>query len=437
MSAPARRGTIQRAGGGRTESFSGTQSTPASARSAAAAAAQARAAAEAQARVNALAVARRNEMLAAEAMSMPRQTVNQGPYMNIPSPADRGIGIDTHEWQNIEMRKQTGKDVTYNSSGFNANITAATIPGAGINNIEIYFDSARKISSDPTNGTVSFNIPAINNNNSVSNCVAIRILPFYFPRLTPPLTTRPDVWFYKRLYIRMSGLPSTAVMASGNSQHHFEMEVGNVSGLNNISVNLDPIGENDEGGVFRFMAPQTSITDISFQFLKPIFTTNTQSLTPINIPLDIVVLQAVPLSNPAQFTILNLGVDAATIFSQQPAAYPIVPAAPGLAVFFTGFNSIDYTTPDYTGTNAALNTLVNSPDGWMVTRLVDATTIEVAGLDFSSILAETFPVPPPPPYKVPAPPICQMLIGANRIAFRVQFVCIVDKPTNYTQLIQI
>ena len=278
MSAPARRGYVRLANSGppsRTESFSGTQSTPASARSAAAAAAQARAAAEAQARVNALAVARRNEMLAAEAMSMPRQTVNQGPYMNIPSPADRGIGIDTHEWQNIEMRKQTGKDVTYNSSGFNANITAATIPGAGINNIEIYFDSARKTASDPTNGTVSFNIPAINNNNSVSNCVAIRILPFYFPRLTPPLTTRPDVWFYKRLYIRMSGLPSTAVMASGNSQHHFEMEVGNVSGLNNISVNLDPIGENDEGGVFRFMAPQTSITDISFQFLKPIFSAST------------------------------------------------------------------------------------------------------------------------------------------------------------------
>lgn len=415
MSAPARRGYVRLANSGppsRTESFSDTQSAPASARSAAAAAAQARAAAEAQARVNALAVARRNEMLAAEAMSMPRQTVNQGPYMNIPSPADRGTGIDTHEWQNIEMRKQTGKDVTYNSSGFNANITAATIPGAGINNIEIYFDSARKTASDPANGTVTFSIPAINNNNGVSNCVAIRILPFYFPRLTPPLTTRPDVWFYKRLYIRMSGLPSTAVMSSGNSQHHFEMEVGNVSGLNNISVNLDPIGENDEGGVFRFMAPQTSITDISFQFLKPIFSASTQSLTPINIPQDVLVVQAVAGSNPAQFTILTPGIDSATVFSQQPAAYPIVPPAPGLAVFFTGFASTDNT----------LNISVNSDIGWMVTSLVDATTIEVAGLNFATVAL---------------PVTAQMLIGANRVAFRVQFVCIVDKPTNYTQLIQI
>lgn len=375
-----------------------------------------------------------------EDMNVPRQTRNDGPYMDIPPPSDRGTGIDTHQWINIALRKEQGKDVSYNSSGFNANITAATVPGVGINNVEIYFDSSRKASSDPAAGTVTFNIPAINNNNSVSNCVAIRILPFYFPRLTPPLITRPDVWFYKRLYIRMSGLPATAVMASGNSQHHFEMEVGDSSGLNNISVDLDPVGENDEGGIFRFMTPQTSITDISFQFLKPIFTTNTQSLIPINIPQDILVLQAVPLSNPAQFVILTPGIDAATVFSQQPAVYPIIPPVPGLAAFFTNFNSVDYTIvgpPPYTGENTALNSQVNSPEGWMVTRLVNSITIEIAGLDFSSILAETFPIPPPPPYKVPPPPICQMLIGANRIAFRVQFVCIVDKPTNYTTLIQI
>lgn len=378
-----------------------------------------------------------------EAMSVPRQTRNDGPYQDVPTTFDRGTDIDTHQWININLRKEQGKDVSYNSSGFNANITAATVPGVGINNIEIYFDSSRKTGSDPTSGTVSFNIPAINNNISVSNCVAIRILPFYFPRLTPPLVTRPDVWFYKRLYIRMSGLPSTAVMSSGNSQHHFEMEVGNISGLNNISVDLDPVGENDEGGIFRFMTPQTSITDISFQFLKPIFTTNTQSLVPINIPPDVVTVRVVgreqgpgipPYTN-MDFEVTTPGVDLITLFSQQPAPYPIIPPAPGLAVFFT----------DYAGTDNAVNQQVNSDIGWMVTQLgvvnpnappfdqppIYTNRFIVSGL--APLIPTGFPTGIPNDNGV----VAQMLVGANRIAFRVQFVCIVDKPTNYTTLIQV
>lgn len=334
-------------------------------------------------------------------MSYPsRQTVNTAPYSSIPAPANRGKGIDIREELRKDIYKQNGGEMSYNPSSSSISLTAATVPGAGINTTLIYFDSSRKISSDRVNGTISFSIPSINNNNPISNCVSIRILPFYFPRMTPP-TTQPDIWFYKRAYIRIisTGIAVNAVQASGNSQHHFELEVGDKTGLNNIAVDMEPIDVNGEGGVFRFMTPQTSITDIGFQFLRPLFTSSSKSLTPIQFPTDTLSVSGVGIN----YTIGSPGVTTREIFSlPSTVVFPYVPPAPGLAVFFTDTS----------------NSLAASPDGWFVTQIGSNTTFQVAGLAAAGAVNAT------------------MLVGANRIAFRIEFICVSATPTNFTSLTQ-
>lgn len=357
-----------------------------------------------------------------------RQTRNSNPYQAIDRTKNRGTAIDTHDILRNEIYKQTGKEVAYNTQTFTASVNSSTVPGVGLQLIELYFDSARKTSSsNQTAGILSFNIPSINNTNSVTNCIALRILPFQFPRLLPGTATgQPDIWFYQRAFMRISGLPVQAVMASGNSTHHFEFKVGTQTGLNNVMVDMEPVGTNGEAGIFRLNKPQTTIPDeFQVQFLRNVFTTNTASLTPISLPTDVLVLRSVPNTNPAQFDVIGPpGVDLGIIFGQGPnLVYPYVLPAPGIAIYIVDYTSI------YANTDA----IVNSSFGHFVTSIINdpvttlPTRIIVSGIDLTD-----------PP--IPAPPnpivICQACVAMNRVAFRMQFICITSGNTNFTQMVQ-
>lgn len=351
-------------------------------------------------------------------MSGTRQTINQGPYQQVPRTFNRGTVPDTHDWQNTALRKQNGADAQpYNMAGITLSSSTTTVPGAGINDVYLYFDSSRTTGSALANGSITFSIPQINNGNSVSQVIGMRMYPFYFPRLlhNPTFTAmaQPDPWLFRRGFVRVQPVGVTGVLAPGSSTHHFEFDIGLQSTLNNLAVDWQPIAKEGEGGVFYFRKPLNELTDITFQFLRPIFTTTTNTLTPIVIPPPTVSVVNAGNTLPAQFTITTPGVTVWTFFSLVPQVTPYVLAAPGLPVL-----GADFASPI-----TAVNNAVNSQDGMFVTTFVDDTTFTVtgaAGLDFTAI--------------GPGPWTAQLMYAGNRIAFRMQFICVENSPTNFISI---
>lgn len=334
--------------------------------------------------------------------NVPRSTVSSGPYSHIVPTMNRGTQFDIHGFLRDDILKQGGsKEVSYLQKGTSSTINSSvtTISGAGFSDTYIYFESFRNTTADRLNGSLTFSIPTINNNNSVSRVVAMRILPFYFPRLVAS-TTQPDVWFYKRMYIRVQPLATAGVRAVGTSTHQFECDVADKTGLNNLAVDITPIGTEGEGGIFQFRTPIDSISDITFQFLRPMYSLNGNSLTPIVLPQDVVAVNVIAAN---QLSITTLGVTTQQLFSLDPAVvYPFAPPAPGLPVSFAGFN----------GANSTLNNSL----GYFVTNVVSPTVFDIAGLGATAPAAGT------------------MLYMPNRIAFRVQFISVESTPTNFINL---
>lgn len=326
-----------------------------------------------------------------------------GPYEGVQRNLNRGSEGNMHEKLKEEIYKQgQQKDFSYQlQTAGGGGGTGQIIRDVGFVSNYIHFTSANKNeSSRVSDGELTFSVPLINNNNAVQNLVKFRMHSFYFPRVEGPVT-QPDTFFFRRLYVLVKPLPTTAVLGANSSQHHFEFDIENITSL---AVDCRPLGKEGERGEFVFSKPVTQLSDVTFQFLVPGF--GQRSLVPLQLPNDTLAVRTVPNTNPARFEVLG-GLTTADIG-------PIgVAPAPGIAVYFANLNT----------SNNAINEQVNSQNGHYVTTIINNTIFEVANLNFTvnPVNFTSFPL--------------VLYVAKNRIAFTVEFITI--RANEATQFIDV
>ncbi len=327
----------------------------------------------------------------------------RNPYSNISRPMSRCNQIDTREILKREIYKQ-GYD-----SDTNFRITNPPIlgpnglvkedeppPEVGFEDVYLLFDSTqRNGTSDYDNGEITWSITTLNNSVDIKNCIAIRILPFYFPNIYTA-TTSPDYFYFLRAFIEIQNLPSTqSVLGPKNNKFHFECDVQNTTGQAVLFVPL-----ND---TFYFQRPLTSISDFQVRFLIPPTTSQPANFKRISIPSDTVTIQSLTTGgfgyNPIRFQIT--GGDDTSVLGLVGSM-----GSPGLAVFIT----------DYASNISAINTAVNDPAGVFVSTVLSTATFEIAGINATT---------------VNGPFTATMYIPKNRIALHVRFTSVRNQITNH------
>ena len=336
-----------------------------------------------------------------------------------PRTFNRGTSIDTHAWlvsqinkpdkapsafideyvnQNTDNTQNVKNNATTVSSTAVASIQenggSSLLGNIGVEDIYLYFDSINKTkSSNTSSGEIKFYITTINNASPIDGCIEIHIDSFYLPMVFNAATD-PDFFFFRRVYMFISNLSSTqSVLGANSMRYHFEFEV---TTLTSIAVKLEPLRDS-----IYFRNPVTTLTDFNVQFFVP---NGKGGFNIIPLPKDTLTVQAVPGTNPAQFTILTG--DNVTSFLQPLPALPNVLAIP-VAVYFSGFTSA----------NATINTAVANSAGMFVTTLIDNVTFSIATLDFTALAPGTYTM--------------SCFIAKNRVAIPVRFTSIKNNPTNY------
>lgn len=320
-----------------------------------------------------------------------------GPYSNIRRTQNRcPTGVSAKDWQIQELLKQGYEDSSAipgtATSGDGSGGNGYSSSGAsGIEDNSFYFDSTSRIqSTDLASGEVTFSITNLNANNDVQNCIQMSLDKMFFPRLTVS-ANQPDPFFYRRVLVQVVNAPSTqAVFGQNNNKFHFEMEVDN---LTSVAVMLTAIKP-----MFYFQRPVTSFSEIQLRFMTPDFRR-------IAIPKDVLSVVAIAGSNPAQFNVINGD-------TTSPIGPVGVPAPPGVAVYFSGFNTGD----------ANFDNNVNSSLGQYITTINSTSQFTVANLNFATLAVNT-----------PA----TMTIGKNRINFVMRFTSLRSQSTNFVQPVHI
>jgi hypothetical protein len=314
---------------------------------------------------------------------------------------DRCNRLDIAEYQKNEIYRQ-GNDDAPNTANYGAPRPSSSyadsttvIGGGGAKDIgfrdfEIYFDSTFiTIPSNLAQGEIVFNVSDYNNGLSIGNVIEINLGSFYFPKPLNYTTTSPDPYFYRRIYMNIVGLPSTQSSRGANgSQYNFEFQVVD---LNSIAVLLQPIKPS-----FYLQSILSAFNETRLHF------TYGPNFDPVSLPKTKLSIQCVPASNPAQFTILSGDTVQNLDSTITPLTiYPVVLAVP-VAVYISGFlPQVD----------------VNNPQGLFVTRLIDATTFEIASISLAAVAVVSD---------------ATMVIGKNRIAIGMRFTTVENKITNYT-----
>jgi len=350
-------------------------------------------------------------------------------------PRDGANAYDTHEF----LKRQIGspdRDTSASGSGTNVNQSLAPIgmgdnftyapnppqsqgqgstsanpspTGLGSTGITgfadtiLYFDSIYANTNSMTNlGQLIWNIGPINSGSDITNCVEIKIEPFWFPNsylnnggngVAPPYTPSqpsPAQFYFRRVFMLIQGLPSRqSAQASEGKKYHFEFYVADVNGYASLLVPL-----ND---TYYFQSIVQSITQMQAQFLLPPY------FTPIPLYDDVITVTIQIPNNGQNFTFQTQGGVPLTIFGPIATVYN-----PPVAVYITGANS----------PWADVNALLNNPLGTFVTQTTSFITAELSLINtttdsiFSTVTAT-------------------MLIPQNRIAFSMRFTSVVGQPTNY------
>lgn len=273
----------------------------------------------------------------------------------------------------------------------------------GLDDTYIFLDSlARDASGNIAEGQMQWTLSTLNQNQPIQNCTMIQLSDFYFP-LIKNAPTAPDYFFYRRVYMQITSLPTTqAVMGADRALHHFAFDIASV---NSIAVQLTAT----EGGrTFYFRQPITDLSRFNVTFMVPSRTGS--GFTPIPIHADRVTVEAVPGTNPARFRILDNTVAPLVDLPTLPATFPAVPYVPPtpVAVNFVGFAS----------TQPNLNMSVGSIAGVYVDELVSMNEFTISSLSFATLAV---------------PVICQMIIGKNRIQISARFSSINTASSNYVQ----
>lgn len=269
----------------------------------------------------------------------------------------------------------------------------------------IYFDSRfANGASDRPNGELRWSVPDLNNTQQVSNCVEMNLGEFYFPRIVTSASV-PDFFYARRAFMELQTVSSTAaVMAPNNSRFHFEFEVSN---LDSGAVLFTPLRDS-----FFFPRPVTAISDFNVRFTVPSGNIAAPAFKRIPIPVDVAPIAAVVRVgpgvgyNPAQFEFTD-GVTTTAVIG------PVgVLPAPGVAIYISNYDGFFSSVPSF-------NDVVNRPEGWFVTEILDDTTFVVGGLDldFEDAVGGG-----------------QMHIPKNRVAFPVRFTSVRDQNTNYMEI---
>lgn len=314
--------------------------------------------------------------------------------------------VDTHELLKAEMSRQLSERQNA-SSGDAASTVGNTDSGASsgsssasssdgsssatsaVDDTYLYFDSLNRDSDSALgSGQLKYDVGLINNQQPLQNVVSMKITEFFFPRiLLPP--NFPDYMFFGRIFVRISdpSLSSTqSVQMRGGQQFHYEFRVSN---LNSVAVRLEPLHD-----IFYFQRPISSLSSLVFTYMIPGFSFQT-----INLPLDKIVVTAIAGSNPGQFSILTTNASTTSLGGIG------VPTAPGVAVYFTGFSTVD----------ATLNNLVGSTSGAFVDNIISLTDFSVSAFNFLTLAVNTE---------------CTVFIAKNRVAFGIQFTSLRNTITN-------
>lgn len=318
---------------------------------------------------------------------------NQNNINNITGryPYDRrkNAEFNLSEYQKQEIYRQGG-DVSYQTTMANsyAESDASTSQPVGFLDTAVYLDTAyQTIPSNLANGEIVFDISSVNEGRDIPNIIELNISPFYF-QIPLQSSTQPNLYFYRRVYLSIAGFPaSQSVRAANGNFYQFEFEVINI---NSLAIQLVPIRPS-----YYLQSILTSLNEVRMRFsVGPDF-------TPVPLLKTTVIVEVIPLSNPARFTIINGDLTTLLYDMPQPYVFPFVPPVPGVAVYFTGFDPL---------------VAINSKQGVFVSTIVNTTEFEVAGYDASAVAI---------------PARATMVIGKNRIAMSLRFTSVANKTTNY------
>lgn len=328
---------------------------------------------------------------------------NQPPYKNVPSSYPRRF-IDTHEIQKREIFQQgtaAPQQPIIDSYPGAAPLPPPPMPtqSIGVDDIYLNFDSlARENTGSLANGELRWSINTLNRNQPINNCIQIQTSDFYFP-LILNAATAPEFYFYRQVYLHISSLPTTqGVLAVNNTQYHFAFDVAST---NSIAVRLIP-----RDPIFHFRQPITDLSQFNLRFMVPLQTG--AGLAPIPIHSDKVIVEAVPGSNPARFTILDNTISPLIDLATLPNTFPAAPYTPALpvAVVITGFVSTD---PN-------LNMAVGSTAGVFVDNFINFNVFSVSTLSFAGL----------------ATPIqATVIINKNRVQMAMRFSSLNTSSSNY------
>lgn len=319
--------------------------------------------------------------------------------------------FDTHEFLKQRIYSEggcgSGGAAVLNSGG-NAPIAPNSIPRSlpqrGFQTTNIYFDSL--YCDDPNtflNGEISWDIKKLNLNNTISNCVMIKLMPFYFPNIYTGQTGDPSFFYYRRMFLQFVNAPISQAIRTINDSFHFELAGSSTTGQ---AILFEPLRPN-----FVFTNPVSNITEFRARFMVPPHPAPNAApkLQRVLIPPTVIDVEVIAGTNPAQFRLT--GMTAANYTTEIFARAPPAPLSPGVAVFGEGMASGD----------AGFDDSYNYQHGNYVTEILSATTFVIGALDASGVAVNT-----------PA----KLSIPKNRIAFHVQFISIEDKTTNRIDVFQ-
>lgn len=278
-------------------------------------------------------------------------------------------------------------------------ITVKTDHGFGTT--ELYFDSVhRNPTSVMENGEILWDITTLNQGLSITQIVGIEIGNFYIPKVNVA-STYPDFFYFNKVFIAFLDTVTQQTIRAANGQlFHIECDVVNGTGQ---AVSLVPVRS-----TFYFTQPINDLTQLRVKFLVPQTNPLSNLLKVVPLPYETLSVQVALTGgfgyNPLRLTMLN-GQTSSTIGLIGALA------APGVAVFIAGLVSNDTTT----------NNAINDANGVFVTNVIDATTIEIAGIDSSPINAVY---------------TATMFIPKNRIAFPMRFTTLSATPTNMVDVNQ-
>lgn len=303
--------------------------------------------------------------------------------------------IDTHEILKSEIYKQD-RNLDYvgtlTTSGV---VVPPTSQKVGFTDYYFYFDSFNAQNpAERANGVLTFDLSVLNSSVPLDNVIMIQPTEFYFPKPTNLLTTDPNYYFFRKVYLRIESLPQTqAIKAQNDFWYHFEFDV---TDINSIAVKLIPTAETT---TYFFKSPITAMSLFRMSFWVPNPMPSNLGFKRITLPMDVVTITAVPGTNPGRFTI---GDPLTSVGITSTLGALGVPLPPGITVWISASAS---------GVPAQ-DAIINNVNGNFVTNLAYSGVyyyFEIAAVDLSLVAA---------PFNG------RMTIGKNRIGTQFRFTVV-------------